>query len=101
MDVEPVLKKNINMSISFIDLDDVALDFKSVKNEAFKQKLHSSFRKLKDAPNGEERVETFDEVGSIINFALDPRQIRVCLLETIGKTISPPRTGREVKLLLI
>lgn len=85
MDVEHVIEKNISLSISFIDLDDVALDFKCVKDEAFKQKLHSSFRKLKDAPNGEERLETFDEVGSIINFALDPRQMRLSRLETFGR----------------
>lgn len=101
MDVEHVLEKNINLSISFIDLNDVALDFKCVKNEAFKEKLHSSFRKLKDALNGEERLETFDEVGSIINFALDPRQIRFSRLRDFRKDDKPSRTGRDVKLLLI
>lgn len=85
MDVEHVLEKNINLSISFIDLDEVALDFKCVKDEAFKQKLHSSFQRLKDAPGGEERLETFDEVGSIINFALDPRQIKFSRLETLRR----------------
>lgn len=98
MDVEHVLEKNINLSISFIDLEEVALDFKCVKDEAFKLKLHSSFQKLKDAPNGEERLESFDEVGSIINFALDPRQIKISRLEDV---LSPVGAGRDVKLLLI
>lgn len=85
MDVEHVLEKNINLSISFIDLDDVELDFKCVKDEAFKQRLHSSFKRLQQAPNGEERLESFDEVGSIINFALDPRQIKFSRLETFWR----------------
>lgn len=85
MDVEHVLEKNISLAIGFISIDEVALDFKCVKDEAFKQRLHSSFQKLKDAPNGEERLETFDEVGSIINFALDPRQIKFRRLKTFGR----------------
>lgn len=67
MDCVNVTPKNINLAITFIDLNDIALDFHSVKDESFKEKLHSSFQRLKDEPNIDERLETFDEVGEGIN----------------------------------
>lgn len=59
MDVENVIAKNINLSISFIDLDDIVFDFKDV---TFKKKLDCLFQTLKDEPNIDSRLETFDEV---------------------------------------
>lgn len=67
MDVETVIEKNINLAINFIDINDIDLNFESVRNEAFKNNLHILFQKLKDEPNLDSRTETFDEVRSIIN----------------------------------
>lgn len=62
MDLVNVTEKNINLGVNFIDLVDVKLNF-PVKDETFKEKLHGLFQQLKDEPNSEARLETFDEVG--------------------------------------
>lgn len=81
MDVESVLEKNISLAISFIDLNEVELDFQSIKDEKFKEKMCKLFVKLKEEANPSSRTETFDEVGSIINVPpfhlLDYRQIKI------------------------
>lgn len=77
--MESVIEKNINLSINFFDLREIELDFQSVKNETFKEKVCSLFEKLKEEPNPSLRTDTFDEVGSIINTAqlLEYRQIKI------------------------
>ena len=67
MDMDSVIEKNISVAINFIDLNEVELDFQSVKDEIFKEKVCKLFEKLKEEPNPSSRTETFDEVGSIIN----------------------------------
>lgn len=70
MDAGNVIEKNISLAISFIDLNAVEFDFECIKDETFKERLHSLFGKLKDEPTPSSRTETFDEVRSIINFVL-------------------------------
>lgn len=65
-----MIEKNINLSINFIDLDEIDLNFESMKDDEFKNKLQSLFQKLKDEPILDSRTETFDEVRSIINLDL-------------------------------
>lgn len=63
MEVEHVIEKNINLAISFIDLDEVEIDFDSVKDETFKDNIRKLFQELKDEPKSDSRAETFDEVN--------------------------------------
>lgn len=66
MDFNNVMTKNINLSINYIDVNDIELNFECMKDETFKENLQKLFEVLKtEAP--ESRAESFDEVGSIIN----------------------------------
>lgn len=89
MDVEKVIEKNISLAITNLNLDEIELDFQSVKDETFKEKVFELFEKLKEEPNPSSRTEAFDEVGSIINVLpppLDYRQIKI--LQNIKKLLS-------------
>lgn len=67
MDSENVISKNINLAITFIETNDIEMDFESVKDETVRQELQKLLREFKDEPNLDARTESFDEVRSIIN----------------------------------
>lgn len=67
MDSENVISKTINLGISFIDINDVEMNFECVKDETVRQELQNLLQKIKDEPNLDTRTENFDEVRSIIN----------------------------------
>lgn len=101
MDAENVIEKNISLAISFIDPNDVELNFQCVKDESFLQRLQSLFEILKDEPTPSSRTETFDEVRSIINFILSSIWIIAKLKFSIKKEKTSAYEYIRLKLLLI
>ncbi|CRL03037.1 CLUMA_CG016456, isoform A [Clunio marinus] len=86
MDSESVIK-NINLAISYINLDDVDLDFDSVRDETFKKELRNLFQKLKDEPNIDSRTETFDEIIQMVRGQLKSLETVGQILDFLGFTI--------------
>lgn len=63
MDVENVLEKNINLAIKHIDVNELAINFESVRDESFKENMQELLQKLKDDETLDIRTETFEEVS--------------------------------------
>lgn len=63
MDVE-IVERNINLGVTFINLDEVELNIPCINDDTFKDRLQKLFGKLKDEPIASSRTETFDEVRS-------------------------------------
>lgn len=56
-----VLKKNISLEISRIDLSELTLNWESLKDESEKKKLQKLFHQMK-VEDSNEQSETLDEV---------------------------------------
>lgn len=56
-----LLKKNISLEISCIDLNELTLNWESLKDESEKEKLQNLFHHMKE--DSDERAETLDEVS--------------------------------------
>lgn len=60
-------KKNINLTIKFLDVNELELNWDIFKDDSEKLKLQELFQEIKDEADSNARAETLDQVRSIFN----------------------------------